>query len=108
MRILTWSPPQSCGTVNRYEVLYTQAVCSASDVTAERIQINETGIILPSSDVYCIQVRAVVNENCSSRYSTCAQVASLEHGMYSMRNTPCSLFGFYQLMNSGECWECKN
>ena len=64
-------------------MLYTTAMCNTSNATtANVITTNETGVNLPSSEVYCIQVRAVINENCYSRYSTCAQVASLEQGTY--------------------------
>ena len=91
MGILTWSPPQSCGSVNRYEVLYSQAVCSASDVTAERVQSNENNITLTSSAVYCIQVTAVINETCRSRNSTCAQVASLGRGTLNVVIWLCGL-----------------
>ena len=75
---LAWNGPQSCSNVNGYEVLYTKANCSTSDANVERILTNETTVFVTSSDVYCIQVRAVVNKNCYSHYSTCAQVASLE------------------------------
>ena len=79
---LVWNAPQSCSNVNSYEVLYTKANCSTSDANVERVNLtNETTVFMTSSsDVYCIQVRAVVNRNCYSHYSTCAQVASLEKG----------------------------
>ena len=61
----------------------TLAVCNASNATTVNvITTNETGVNLPSSEVYCIQVKAVINKNCYSRYSTCAQVASLEQGTH--------------------------
>ena len=64
-------------------MLYTSAVCNASNATTVNFTTtNETNVNLPSSEVYCIQVRAVINENCFSSYSTCAQVASLEQGTY--------------------------
>ena len=80
---LSWNPPQSCEPVGKYEVLYTNAVCNASNATVNVTTINETSVILPSSEGHCIRVRAVINENCHSRYSTCAQVASLKQGMYT-------------------------
>ena len=62
-------------------MLFINAMCNASNATLNLITMNETSVILPSSEVYCIQVRAVINESCYSGYSTCAQVASLEQGM---------------------------
>ena len=70
-------------------MLYTDAMCNASNVTVNSMTINETSVILPSSDVYCIRVRAVINEDCYSRYSTCAQVASLEQGTKCMQMLLC-------------------
>ena len=67
--------------MNSYEVLYAKTNCSASDANVERVNLtNETTVYMTLSDVYCIRVRAVVNKNCYSRYSTCGQVASLEKG----------------------------
>ena len=80
---LRWSSHLSCTDINGYEVLYVQTMCNASDAPVERVRTgltNRTSIFLPPSDVYCIKVRAVTNENCYSRYSTCAQVAPLEQG----------------------------
>ena len=84
---LIWNSPQSCSGMERYEVLYTKAMCSTPDAPVERVNLtNETTIFMSSSsDVYCIQVRAVISENCFSRNSTCAQVASLK-GMNCMHN----------------------
>ena len=81
---LSWIPPQSCSAPERYEVLYTQTGCNASNATMGRIEsTNLTSIILKSADTLCIKVRAVidVSQSCYSFYSMCAQVASLKHGM---------------------------
>ena len=80
MGMLIWNPPRFCTSVDRYEVLYTKTVCSESEATVERVRQNETTILLTSSDVYCIQVRAVTNDNCFSDSSKCAQVSQLEQG----------------------------
>ena len=83
--VLSWIPPQSCSSPERYEVLYTQTGCSASNAATERIELtNLTSINLQSADLLCVKVRAVfgVSQSCYSFYSICAQVASLKHGMY--------------------------
>ena len=78
---LRWSPPQSCGKITRYQMLYTQAMCDALETSMERVNLtNETSVFLPPSKVYCIKVRGVINEDLYSSYSTCAQVASLKQG----------------------------
>ena len=88
---LIWNPPQSCSNVNSYEVLYAKAMCSTSGANVETVSLtNETTVFMTSSsDVYCIRVRAVINENCYSGYSTCAQVASLEQGTKCMQMLLC-------------------
>ena len=80
---LVWDPPDSCGTVNKYEVNYTQTMCNASNATVHSDTLtNTTAITLTSSsEVYCIQVKAVINENCYSRSTLCAQVAPLDQGI---------------------------
>ena len=77
--------------MNSYEVLYTKAMCSTSGANVETVSLtNETTVFMTlSSDVYCIRVRAVINEDCYSGYSTCAQVASLEQGTKCMQMLLC-------------------
>ena len=82
---LSWIPPQSCSSAERYEVLYTQTGCSESNAAVERTEsTNLTSVTLKSEDPLCVKVRAVYNvsQSCYSFYSMCAQVASLKHGMY--------------------------
>ena len=76
---ISWNPSQECRVENRYEVLYTPTMCNASiGATSERVNLaNETSIVLPPSDVYCIKVR---DKSCCSE-SRCAQVASLKQGV---------------------------
>ena len=81
MGALKWSPPESCSTIHRYGLLYTHTMCSTSDTTVRSVNSSSETIFLHPSEVYCIQVRAEVNESCYSNYSTCAQVASLQQGM---------------------------
>ena len=76
---LSWNPPQDSEVevVNRYEVLYTPSVCSAStsDVTLKILHLtNETSITLPPSEVYCVQVSNMASKSC-------AQVTSLMQSM---------------------------
>ena len=78
---ISWSPFESCGIVDMYDVQYTRNLCNESNTTVEIAQQRNTFIFLTSSEIYCIRVRAVINENYSSSYSTCAQVSSQEGSM---------------------------
>ena len=80
---LVWTPPPSCRPVDKYEVQYTQTMCSVMNPNVSKVSLTNTTTYLniTSFDLRCIRVRAVINENCSSNYSTCAQVDLLESGM---------------------------
>ena len=81
---MVWTPPQSCSAVDKYEVQYTQTMCSVMDPSVSKIlftNVTTYFLNMTSFDLCCIRVRAVITETCFSKYSTCAQVASLEHGM---------------------------